>query len=60
MEKGVRELPRVRLKFLQAFWLLFVVNLVAANRPPRFLIDGQSEIVVRLKEGSETPIGESN
>lgn len=31
--------------------------MVAANRPPRFLIDGQSEIVVRLKEGSETPVG---
>ena len=28
------------------------------NRPPKFVIEeGQSEIVLRLKEGSETPIG---
>lgn len=28
------------------------------NRPPRFLIDNQhSEIVLRLKEGPETPVG---
>lgn len=27
------------------------------NRPPQFLIEGQSEIVIRLKEGPETPIG---
>jgi hypothetical protein len=30
---------------------------VSANRPPRFLIDGQTEIVLRLKEGPETPVG---
>lgn len=30
------------------------------NRPPRFLIDDQhSEIVLRLKEGPDTPVGES-
>lgn len=30
----------------------------AANRPPKFLLDGQqSEIVLRLKEGPETPVG---
>ncbi|KAJ0175756.1 hypothetical protein K1T71_008915 [Dendrolimus kikuchii] len=59
MERGARELPRVRLKLLKAFWvlLLFDIRSIAANRPPRFLIDGQSEIVVRLKEGSETPVG---
>lgn len=29
------------------------------NRPPRFLIDNQhSEIVLRLKEGPDTPVGE--
>lgn len=33
---------------------------VAANRAPRFLIDDQTEIVLRLKEGSETPIGRRN
>ncbi|KAL1123291.1 hypothetical protein AAG570_002377 [Ranatra chinensis] len=27
------------------------------NRPPRFLIDGQTEIVLRLKEGSDSPVG---
>lgn len=27
------------------------------NRPPRFLIENQTEIVLRLKEGSETPAG---
>lgn len=30
---------------------------VSCNRPPRFLIDGHSEIVIRLKEGPETPVG---
>ncbi|KAM3963622.1 cadherin-23 [Aphomia sociella] len=51
--------PRVRLKPAQTrlFWLLAFLHMVAANRPPRFLIDGQSEIVVRLKEGPDTPIG---
>jgi len=29
----------------------------ARNNPPRFLIDGQTEIVLKLKEGPETPIG---
>ncbi|XP_049786609.1 cadherin-23-like [Schistocerca cancellata] len=28
-----------------------------ANSPPRFLTDGQAEIVLRLKEGPETPVG---
>ncbi|XP_047019108.1 cadherin-23 [Helicoverpa zea] len=54
---------RVRLKPVQykciiGFWLLLnILEVVVANRPPRFLIDGQSEIVVRLKEGPDTPIG---
>lgn len=31
------------------------------NRPPRFLIDNQhSEIVLRLKEGPDTPVGKMN
>lgn len=30
------------------------------NRPPRFLIDNQhSEIVLRLKEGPDTPVGKT-
>ncbi|KAL4713341.1 hypothetical protein ACJJTC_006809 [Scirpophaga incertulas] len=45
---------KVRLKII---WLLIVLQGAAANRPPRFLIDGQSEIVVRLKEGADTPVG---
>ncbi|XP_049868235.1 cadherin-23 [Pectinophora gossypiella] len=52
--------PRVRLKparCVQMFLLMMCFGVVSANRPPRFLIDGQSEIVVRLKEGPETPIG---
>lgn len=31
---------------------------VAANTPPRFVLDGQSEIVIRLTEGEATPAGE--
>ena len=31
---------------------------VAANIPPRFVLDGQSEIVIRLTEGEATPVGE--
>lgn len=42
--------------------LLFLCGLVQCdnkypNRPPRFLIDGHSEIVLRLKEGPDTPVG---
>ncbi|XP_050735758.1 cadherin-23-like isoform X6 [Eriocheir sinensis] len=29
----------------------------AANTPPRFVLDGQSEIVIRLTEGEATPVG---
>ncbi|KAI8422689.1 hypothetical protein MSG28_006460 [Choristoneura fumiferana] len=46
---------RVRLKWI-GVWLA-LASMVAANRPPRFLIEGQSEIVVRLKEGADTPVG---
>nr|CAD7259203.1 unnamed protein product [Timema shepardi] len=54
---------KVRLK-AESYWqwilLVLLVGLcleVAANRPPRFLINGQTEIVLRLKEGAETPVG---
>lgn len=52
--------PKVRLKPGQS-WLIVVAIIggALANRPPRFLIDGQSEIVVRLKEGLDTPVGKS-
>lgn len=35
----------------------FCVNFVTCNRPPKFVIEGQSEIVLRLREGAETPVG---
>lgn len=37
--------------------LSFCISCVVCNRPPRFLIDGQTEIVLRLKEGEDTPVG---
>ena len=43
--------------------LIFIISRVSCNearnnRPPRFLIDNQhSEIVLRLKEGPDTPVG---
>lgn len=61
-----RSVKRIRLKRIQCkqlviYWcvvcVLSVFSCVQANRPPRFLIDGQTEIVLRLKEGEETPVG---
>lgn len=37
--------------------MLGFIELVRGNRPPRFLIEGHSEIVLRLKEGPATPVG---
>lgn len=57
---------KVRLKSdsllrLLSWWLLLTSSVVLCNkypnRPPRFLIDGHSEIVLRLKEGPDTPVG---
>ena len=39
--------------------MCFVADAVRGNLPPRFLIDGQTEIVLRLKEGAATPVGKS-
>lgn len=45
------------------FCLIYLISSVSClearnNRPPRFLIDNQhSEIVLRLKEGPDTPVG---
>lgn len=43
------------------FYLILLKSLawkgVLCNRPPKFLLDGHSEIVLRLKEGNETPVG---
>jgi len=42
------------------YWLTVVtlVHLSVANKPPQFVTDWQTEIIVRLKEGPETPAGE--
>lgn len=50
---------RVRYKLASILVVLFCLMrpCFARNHPPRFLIDGQTEIVVRLKEGPGTPIG---
>ncbi|CAG9827600.1 unnamed protein product [Diabrotica balteata] len=39
--------------------VLLVISLSVAegNKPPKFVTDGQTEIILRLKEGSETPVG---
>jgi hypothetical protein len=37
--------------------MCFIFEAALANVPPRFLIDGQTEIVLRLKEGIATPVG---
>lgn len=52
-----------RSAFLALVCVLGLVGSVRAagngmNRPPKFLLEGQSEIVLRLKEGAETPVGE--
>lgn len=36
---------------------ILVDSSVSGNRPPRFIIDEQTEIVIRLKEGPDTPAG---
>lgn len=55
----LRSCKRSRFK-IELFYLVFgylLTHCSARNNPPRFLIDGQTEIVLRLKEGPETPIG---
>ena len=41
-----------------ALTIVALVAPVSGNVPPRFLLDGQSEIVLRLREGDQTPVGE--
>ncbi|VVC96242.1 unnamed protein product [Leptidea sinapis] len=48
--------PRVRLKYINVLLILLLCQLCSCNRAPRFLIDGRSEIVIRLKEGPDTPV----
>ncbi|XP_011144581.1 cadherin-23 [Harpegnathos saltator] len=57
----LRSCKRSRFK-IELFYLVFgclLTHCSARNNPPRFLIDGHTEIVLRLKEGPETPIGSS-
>lgn len=49
--------------FISYFYLTLLIVISCCvksawcNRPPKFLIEGQTEIVLRLKEGDETPVG---
>ena len=38
-------------------WICLLFGNGDANSPPRFIVEGGSEIVVHLKEGPDTPIG---
>ena len=54
--KTLRDLPSM---FTKLFLIsLLLISSVSANQPPRFIVKGGSEIVVNLKEGPDTPIGE--
>ncbi|CAL1677979.1 unnamed protein product [Lasius platythorax] len=48
---------RFKIELLYFIFGYLLTHCSARNNPPRFLIDGQTEIVLRLKEGPETPIG---
>lgn len=57
----LRSCKRSRFKIELYFIFGYLLTYCSArNNPPRFLIDGQTEIVLRLKEESETPIGKNN
>jgi len=51
---------RFKIELLYFIFGYLLTYCSARNNPPRFLIDGQTEIVLRLKEGPETPIGNDN
>nr|XP_023023050.1 cadherin-23 [Leptinotarsa decemlineata] len=56
--KSGQRLSFTEICVLVLFFLLGLsVNSSECNRPPRFITDGQTEIVLRLKEGAETPVG---
>ncbi|XP_055377759.1 cadherin-23 isoform X2 [Condylostylus longicornis] len=66
MQKNYKNYKKVKLKskayyasyVLSVLLILFInISLANANRPPRFVIRGQTEIVLRLKESPETPVG---
>lgn len=51
--------------FLFKIWLYTFILLsyptlrVSGNRPPQFVIGSQPEIILRLKEGPDTPVGKN-
>lgn len=55
LKAGQREIPSIFIAL--SILLTIVIPLAEGNRPPRFAIDGQSEIVLRLKESPETKVG---
>ncbi len=48
---------RPTITFSFALLILFAIRRVIANHPPQFLTGAQTEIVLRLKEGADTPVG---
>ncbi|GAB0096475.1 Cadherin [Sergentomyia squamirostris] len=50
-------LPNFPIAIFWIFEILACFGSALGNHPPRFLIDGHSEIVLRLKEGPDTPVG---
>lgn len=46
-----------KIGWLTAVLVFTLVHFAAANKPPQFVTDWQTEIIVRLKEGPETPAG---
>uniref|UniRef100_A0A8D8Q5N3 Cadherin-23 n=1 Tax=Cacopsylla melanoneura TaxID=428564 RepID=A0A8D8Q5N3_9HEMI len=60
MNVGVNRVREKQVLFVGIYLLLSAIlvgSSVSGNRPPRFIIDEQTEIVVRLKEGPDTPVG---
>ena len=50
--------PRFKLEWQLGFVFACLLSSCSArNNPPRFLIDGQTEIILRQKEGPDTPVG---
>ena len=51
-------LVRQRPVLILVFIFVILINPILCNEPPRFLLNtGENEIVLRLREGPETPVG---
>lgn len=60
LDAGVNRVKEKQLLLVGVYMLLSAIlvdSSVSGNRPPRFIIDEQTEIVIRLKEGPDTPAG---